>query len=123
MMPANIEVKTLRTFVPAKNYTISQQFYQHLGFELIRLTDDLSLCKAGIFEFILQNYYHKGWADNFMMHMDINNVDAWWDYLQSVNLEKDFKGIKLMPPVNEGWARVCRLIDPSGVLWHFSQYN
>jgi hypothetical protein len=121
MIPANIEIKTLRTFVPAKDYMLSRQFYQRLGFEVSSLTDDLSLCKAGGFEFLLQKYYQKEWADNFMMHMDVNNVDAWWDHLQSLNLEKEFKGIKLMPPVNEDWARVCRLIDPSGVLWHFSQ--
>ena len=69
--------------------------------------------------FYLQDYYIKEWAENFIMFMELSNVDETYSILKSLNLSTKYKKIKLIKPIKEDWGRVFRLITPCGVLWHF----
>jgi hypothetical protein len=60
-----VEVKA---FVPAKDFVLCKQFYQDLGFELAWSSDDLAYLRNGVSSFLLQRFYNKEHADNFMMH-------------------------------------------------------
>lgn len=115
-------VKTIRTFVPAKDYELSRAFYEKIGFEETFYSEGLAVFNAGDFSFYLQNFYQKKWAENFMMFMEVENVDEFWKYLLSLNLKKDFPTIKLREPKTEDWGRECILITPTGVLWHFATF-
>ncbi|MFK8004770.1 MAG: glyoxalase [Saprospiraceae bacterium] len=115
-------IKTLRTFVPAKDYELSRKFYKKIGFEETFYSEDLAVFNVGNFSFYLQNFYQKKWAENFMMFMEVENVDEFWKYLLSLSLESDFPTIKLRRPKTEDWGREFHLIDPTGVLWHFATF-
>jgi len=118
----NFNIKTIRTFLPSKDYQLSRDFYQKIGFEEMFYSETLTVFQTGNFSFYLQNYYEKKWAENFMMFMEVENVDEFWKYLLSLNLKNDFPTIKLREPKTEDWGRECILIDPTGVLWHFATF-
>jgi hypothetical protein len=66
-----IEVKA---FVPSKDFALSKRFYQDLGFNLGWSSDELAYLHHGNSSFLLQNFYVKEHADNFMMHLLVENV-------------------------------------------------
>jgi hypothetical protein len=68
----------LRPFVPAKDFELSKRFYQALGFRLTMQDRDIAMLKLGSFSFILQDFYRKELAENFMLQLMVRNVDSWW---------------------------------------------
>jgi uncharacterized glyoxalase superfamily protein PhnB len=76
----------------------------------------------GCTSFILQNYFNKDWAENFMMQLMVDDVDAWWERLKALDLPTEFPGASVRPPEVQAWGlRISYLVDPSGVLWHIAQ--
>jgi len=107
--------------VPAKDFAKSQQFYQDLGFDLVWSQDGLAYFRCGASSFLLQEFYRKEHADNFMMHMLVEDVEAWWTHVSAAGLEKTY-GIKLEPPADRAWGiRDFIVVDPTGVLWRIGQ--
>lgn len=110
-----------RPFMPAKDFERSKRFYEALGFEKV-LDGEVAIFNAGSGGFILQRYYQEDWANNFMMQLMVDDLDAWWSHLQSLDLPKAFGVPALKAPAMQPWGlRVAYVVDPSGVLWHVSQ--
>jgi hypothetical protein len=115
-------IVALRPFVPAKDFQISTQFYVDLGFEVAPLGDKLANVSVGRFAFLLQDYFVQDWADNFMMHLLVTNLDQWWESISSLDLQSRYKVRAPRPPELEPWGlRVAYLFDPAGVLWHVAE--
>jgi hypothetical protein len=115
-------IVALRPFLPAKDFEISTRFYTDLGFEVYLLGDKVAHVGFGNFAFLLQDYFVKEWADNVMMHMLVNNLNEWWAFISSLNLESRYGVRAPAPPKLEPWGlRVAYIVDPSGVLWHFAE--
>jgi predicted lactoylglutathione lyase len=112
----------LRTFLPAKDFALEKQFYQDLGFNLGYDADDMCVFQAGLVSFYLQKYYVKDWAENFMMFLEVTDVDKVYEHLISLDLNLRYQGIRIAEPADEFWGRVRRIITPSGVLWHFETF-
>jgi len=113
---------SLRPFVPAKDFKTSKQFYTDLGFEVAPLGDKLAHVGSGSFAFLLQDYFVQEWADNFVMHMMVTNLDQWWAAVSGLNLATRYAVRAPRPPKLEPWGlRVAYLFDPSGVLWHLAE--
>jgi hypothetical protein len=106
--------------VPAKDFEISKRFYIELGFQPRPLTDRLVEMQLGVFSFILQAYYVREWADNFVVHVTVSDVGLWWDHIMRLDLPARY-GVKTQAPESQGWAVVAGVTDPSGVLWRFAQ--
>lgn len=115
-------VKAMRPIVPAKDFELSRRFYTELGFQARALTESLMEMQMGPYSFILQDYYVKEWADNFVIHLTVSDVRFWWNHIVSLELPTRF-GVKAKAPQDEGWASVAGLIDPSGVLWRFAELS
>ena len=113
-------VKALRPMLPAKGFEVSKRFYIELGFQPRPLTDRLVEMQLGLFSFILQAYYVRDWADNFVVHVTVSDVGQWWDHIVSLDLSARY-GVKTQAPESQGWALVAGVTDPSGVLWRFAQ--
>jgi hypothetical protein len=110
-----------RPFVPTKDFELSRDFYEVLGFE--KLVDgDVAIFGAGSGGFILQRYYQKDWAENFMMQLVVDDLDAWWMHIEGLDLPGRF-GVKppKAPQVQPHGLRVGFVFDPCGVLWHVAQ--
>ena len=113
-------VTAMRPMVPAKDFEISRRFYVELGFHPRPLIDQLVEMQLGVFSFILQGYYVREWADNFVVHLTVSDLGLWWDHIVSLDLPARY-GVKTKAPQSEGWAVVAGVTDPSGVLWRFAE--
>ena len=111
----------IRPFMPAKDFDVSKRFYEALGFEKV-LDADVAIFNAGSGGFILQRHFQEDWARNLMMQVMVDDLDAWWSHLESLQLPKRFGVPEPKPPAMQPWGlRVAYVVDPSGVLWQFAQ--
>ena len=57
-----------------------------------------------------------------MFHLMVEDLDAWWQWIQEKDLCHRYEGVKAKAPQDYPWGlREIHLIDPSGVLWHIAQ--
>jgi len=116
-----LETVEIKAFVPARDYALSRAFYRELGFEEGWSDDQLTYFRHGHTSFLLQNFYVKELAANFMMHLLVANVDAWWAHVLASGAIERY-GVRSMPPQDQPWRiRDFVLADPSGVLWRIGQ--
>ena len=119
MIPSGTE--TCRPFIPAKDFAVSRAFYEALGFNRI-LDGEVAIFGIGGTQFILQNYYQQQWAENFMMQLVVDDIDAWWAHISALDLPARFGVTAPKPPAPQPWGlTVAYVVDPSGVLWHVAQ--
>ena len=115
-------VLDLKAFVPAKDLAVSTQFYLDLGFRLNFSNEEIALLEIGSFRIFLQPFYVKGHAENFVMQLMVDDVDAWWAHIQAIGLQEKYPGILARAPAVQSWgARVLFLSDPARVLWHITE--
>jgi catechol 2,3-dioxygenase-like lactoylglutathione lyase family enzyme len=120
MLPS--PVIDLKAFVPAKDPALSRAFYTDLGFIINWGNDEIAELQMGAFRFLLQKFYVAQHAGNFMMSLGVEDVDAWWKYIQHKEFTKKYPGIMCKPPEMQPWGiRVLYLSDPTGVLWHITE--
>jgi hypothetical protein len=110
-----------RAFIPSMDFDSSKAFYEALGFEKL-LDGDVAIFGVGAGAFILQRYHKKEWAENCMMQMMVDNLDAWWEHIEALDLPKIFGVQPPKAPAMQPWGlRVGYVWDPSGVLWHIAE--
>jgi catechol 2,3-dioxygenase-like lactoylglutathione lyase family enzyme len=115
---ATVEVKA---YVPSNNFELSKRFYSDLGFTLAWSSEDLAYFHAGSSRFLLQRFYRKEHADNFMMHLLVEDVEAWWQHVDTTQLALKY-GVRISPPEDRPWGiRDFTVDDPTGVLWRIGQ--
>lgn len=115
-------IRAFRPFLPAKEFETSLRFYKTIGFHAHPLGESLAELSLGTYAFLLQGHYVKEWAENTMMHVLVEDVDAWWQHIDSLALDRQFDVSPPAPPRVEPWGlTVAYVFDPSGVLWHFAQ--
>ena len=116
--------KSIRTFIGAKNYEESRNFYKELGFEEIEIGKDMCFFKVNEnLGFYLQDYYVKRWVDNSMVFLEVDNIEECQKDLLSRGLHNKYKDVRLTEIKNFDWGRELFMHDPSGVLWHFGEFN
>ena len=104
--------------MPAKDFDLSKRFYEALGFEKV-LDSEVAIFNAGAGGFLLQRQYHKEWAENFMMQLMVDDLDAWWAHIEALDLPAKFNVKPPRAPAMQPWGlRVAFVFDPTGVLWH-----
>lgn len=117
------KVLSIRPFIGSKNFEISRSFYRDLGFEEAVVSPNFSVFHLFDLSFYLQDAYVKDWIDNTMIFLEVENVEEYWNQLVTLNLPEKYEGVRLVPIRSYDWGKECFLHDPSGVLWHFGQFN
>jgi catechol 2,3-dioxygenase-like lactoylglutathione lyase family enzyme len=117
------KANSIRPFIGSSNFEISRGFYKDLGFEEVILSANMFLFKIGTLGFYLQNANIKDWINNTMIFLEVEDIDAYWNYLLSLHLTIKYKNVKIIEPKILDWGKECFLHDPSGILWHFGQFN
>jgi hypothetical protein len=103
-----------RAFIPAREFDSSKAFYEALGFKKL-LDGDVAIFGVGASAFILQRYYKKEWAENCMMQMMVDNLDAWWEHIEALDLPNVFGVQPPNAPAMQPWGlRVAYVWDPLG---------
>lgn len=117
------KAKSIRPFIGAKDYETSRNFYRDLGFNEVILSADMSYFSSNEFGFYLQNAYVKDWVDNTMIFMEVEDVERFWNELSKLELTSKYENIQLKPVRKLDWGKECFVHDPSGILWHFGEFN
>ena len=116
-----LTIKELVVYVPAQDFEVSKRFYSALGFHLTEGFGGTMDCRLGNALFRLQNYYVKDWANNFMMKLDVDDVDAWYQHVRKVLEENKYGNARVAEPEMVGDTRILHVVDPCGVLLIFIQ--
>jgi len=100
---SNMATVEIKAFVPARDFAVSKRFYQDLGFTLAWSSDNLAYLRHGHSSFLLQNFYNKEHAGNFMMHLLVEDVEAWWQHVEAQKLTGKY-GVTAEPPADRAWG-------------------
>jgi len=121
MGPIPSGTELARPFLPTQDFELSKRFYETLSFEKV-LDGDVAIFRVGAGGFILQRFYQKELAENLMMQLMVDDLDAWWTHIGTLDLSGQFGVPMLRAPAMQPWGlRVAYLVDPSGILWHVAQ--
>jgi catechol 2,3-dioxygenase-like lactoylglutathione lyase family enzyme len=114
----------IRPFIGAKGYAESREFYRELGFEEVILDEKMCLFKVNEFlGFYLQDYYVKAWVNNSMIFMEVDDIERCAEDLLGKGLQDKYKYVRFTEIKQFDWGRELFMHDPSGVLWHFCEFN
>jgi hypothetical protein len=118
-------VEDVRAFVPALDFQMSKAFYEAIGWTTVWTDGDgLALMELGGHRFMLQNFYVKDWAENFMLTVVVADAAAWHRRAMEVLSAGAYGSARVAEPKAEDWgATVTYVWDPSGVLLHFTQWT
>ncbi|QCX00703.1 glyoxalase [Aggregatimonas sangjinii] len=118
------KAKSIRTFIGAKNYTESRRFYKELGFEEIKIGHDMCFFRVNEnIGFYLQKAYVRDWVDNSMIFLEVDDVEKCYQDLLGRDLHKKYAKVRLSEIKRMEWGSELFLHDPSGILWHFGEFN
>ncbi len=119
MSTPNLNAIEARAFVPSGDFEQSKRFYQAIGFTMEWANADMASFRCGPAGFLLQKFYVPDHANNFVMSLLVEDVDAWWD---RVSVAAQEFGLTVEKPADRPWGlRDFPLIDPSGALWRIGQ--
>ena len=117
----NLRVTEIKAFVPSKDFNLSKQFYKDIGFTMASEGGGVAYFHFDHVSFLLQDFCAEGFAENFMMHILVEDVDAWWNRVHESSVSAKY-GVKVSNIESQPWRmRDFCLADPSGVLWRIGQ--
>jgi len=117
----NLTTVELKTFIPAKNYQTSINFYRELGFEHKSEHSGVSYFLLGKCSFLLQDFYHQELAENLMLHLLVDDVNRWHQHALNQNLVEKYE-VQISEVKRQPWGmHDFTLTDPSGVLWRIAE--
>lgn len=117
------DLKTIeiKAFVPARDFELSRRFYQDFGFKIEPMSDQMAFCHCDGSSFLLQKFYVQEHAENFMMHILVQDVQPWWDNVVTKDIGNKY-GVLIEPLSDKPWGlRDFAIADPTGVLWRVGQ--
>lgn len=118
---ANLRAVEIKAFVPSRDFALSKKFYQDLGFVMASDSNGVAYFHHGEVSFLLQDFYVAELANNLMMHLLVEDVDAWWSKIDEAGIAAKY-GVKVTNVEQQPWRmRDFVVIDPSGVLWRIGQ--
>ena len=115
----SLRATSLLPFVPSgKEYDASRQLFKDLGFEELWENDGYAGFRSGEAQFILQRFDNQSFAENFMVRLNVKNLDAWWQAISTKRLTETYPKFRINPPAEFPWGREVHFIDLAGVCWH-----
>ena len=114
-------INTFKVYMPAKDFALSKRFYAALGFAMSEGWGGTADFELNGNRFRLQDYYVKDWAENFMVVIDVDDVEAWHQTARKITDSREFGSVRIKPPEAVDDSLVLHVWDPSGVLLVFVQ--
>lgn len=118
-----LKIEDFKPFVPSKDYQVSKDFYQHMGFTLN--WDSGEVCEIDTnfgFRFLLLPRNHANYGESLMLHFMVESAQAWFEHFERIKLTEAFPGTKVAPPKLMPWGLIITYVwDPAGVLLHFAE--
>lgn len=121
-MAKQLSVTDVKVFAPTKDFELSVSFYKALGWTCNWSDGEYAEMELGGVRFFLQKYYHKGWANNFMFYINVEDVQAWFEHASEVIKNGRYGKARINAPSKQPHGDiVCHVWDPTGILLHFAQ--
>lgn len=122
---SDLTVSDLRPFIPSKDFALCKQFYSALGWDTKDVADGLALVRvADQQHFYLQDYYIKEVAENCMLHMTVDDAQAWHRHVSAMLEGSRFPDARVQPPKPQPYGAIVTFVhDPSGVLIHLCEWK
>ncbi len=118
----DLQANSLLPFVPSgKDYDASRRLFAALGFEEVWENNGYAGFRNGAAEFILQRFDDEAFAQNFMVRLNVDDLDRWWSAISQKGLDRTYPGVRFSEPTDHPWGREVNLIDLAGVCWHIGQ--
>jgi hypothetical protein len=110
---------SLQPFVPSgADYDGSRRLFKAIGFEELWENNGMAGFRNGDARFMLQRFDNRAFAEQFMVAVNVPDLDAWWAAVSALDLETAFPGVRFSPPQARPWGREVSFIDLAGVCWH-----
>jgi uncharacterized glyoxalase superfamily protein PhnB len=119
---STLAVQEIKAFVPSRDFAQSRQFYRALGFTQASEGGGVAYFHHGHSAFLLQDFYEPTLASMLQMHLQVLDVQAWFDHVQQLDLPTRY-GVRAPTPLqDQPWGmRDFSLFDPCGVCWRIGQ--
>ena len=116
-----MKLLSLEPFVPSgKDFASSKQLFQELGFAVRWDAGGYVGFEKDGCKFILQKYDNREFAENLMLSVGVDDVEAFLALTKEKNLIERF-GVKISAIMQQPYGKEVNLIDIAGVCWHFIQ--
>jgi hypothetical protein len=110
---------SLEPFIPSgKNFVLAKQFFIALGFNISWDGGDYIGYERDNCRFILQKYHDDAFAQNLMLSVRVDNVEAFRKMVIENQLPEKF-GIRIGEVTKQPYGKEVNIIDNAGVCWHF----
>jgi len=117
----NLKPIEIKAFVPAQDFELSKQFYRDIGFTMQSEGGGVAYFNFKHCAFLLQDFCTEELANNFMIHLLVEDVDAWHTHIQASGIQEKY-GSRISSVMVQPWRmRDFTFNDPSGVLWRIGQ--
>jgi len=115
-------VSDTKPFVPAQDFALSKRFYTSLGWKLNWEMDGLAELEPADSRILLQDFYVREWAENWMLYVVVDDARAWFEHVDARIGEGSFGDARVQEPREEAYGALLTYVhDPSGVLIHFAE--
>ncbi|HAX03492.1 MAG TPA: lactoylglutathione lyase [Acholeplasmataceae bacterium] len=108
----------IQPFIPAKDFQLSKQFYQDLGFKLIYEDSQIILFEKDKVRLFIQRFYDTFFAENLVFQLYVDDIEQIHQLLSS--LLTKYPMIKISKMKQAHYGMTFTLIEPSGVLFHIT---
>ena len=110
---------SLEPFIPSgNNFDAAKNLFVELGFIINWDAGDYIGFEKDGCKFILQKYDNKAFAENLMINVKVDDVQAFRNSVMEKKLPEKF-GIRIGEITNQPYGMEVNLIDMAGVCWHF----
>ena len=110
---------SLEPFIPSgNNFDAAKNLFVELGFKINWDAGDYIGFEKDGCKFILQKYDDKAFAENLMINVKVDDVQAFRNSVMEKKLPEKF-GIRIGEITNQPYGKEVNLIDIAGVCWHF----
>jgi|SaaInlStandDraft_1057018.scaffolds.fasta_scaffold558462_1 hypothetical protein len=114
--------QSIKPIIPSgENFEQSLSFFKHIGFTVNWKNESISELQYENCLFLLQNFNNQEFQNNYMVSVNVENLDEFYKFLLSKNLLEMFPSVRFTEPKEMPWGiREINLIDLAGVCWHFA---
>jgi hypothetical protein len=114
-----MKMLSIEPFVPSgADFERSKQLFLDLGFTINWEVDGYAGFVSDGCRFILQRYDNTEFAQNFMLSVKVDDVEAFKRGVLDKDLQTKY-GIRLGKITQMPYGKEINLIDMAGVCWHF----
>src|SRR2546421_8812456 len=103
---------SLLPFVPSgKDYEASRRLFAELGFQERWESDGYAGFRNGGAEVILQRFDDEHFAQNFMVRLNVDDLDWGWEHILQKSLDRTYPGGRFNGTPNHPWGREGQFLD------------